>query len=272
MYTQTKNKISASPQLSEETTEVIDETLPKQARTSKRVAHSRMRSPSEWDSSEHEELENSRWEGELAKLKSHVNHPGNCRICRTRFVKIMALTNRKRRQLGEIGDNFEVPDEAYCRAARCLFLVNLWVTVFGEYDDYMDHLAPTINIFAPFCKAPPTCDASKYASIRRFEKNTRDRLSESLEKMLNKQYSSPKENVVKAKLIHFFIYLFPRPLFFSTKLLATSNAKNFIAKKICNIFLIIFFQILIWNFKILSPSLSFFVLIIPNKLHLFNYF
>jgi len=32
----------------------------------------------------------------------------------------MALTNRKRRQLGEIGDNFEVPDEAYCRAARFL--------------------------------------------------------------------------------------------------------------------------------------------------------
>lgn len=130
-------------------------------------------------------VRNLRWrwerERELTELKSHVNHPGNCRICRTRSVKTMALlANRKKRQLGEIADNFEVPDEAYRRVARCPFSVNPWVTVLGEYDDYMDHLVPAINTFAPSCRALSTCGASKYASIRwRLDKNIRDRLSES---------------------------------------------------------------------------------------------
>lgn len=59
---------------------------------------------------------------ETSKLKSHVNRPGNCWICRTRGPRdhSAARTSRKRRQLGEIADNFEVPDEAYRRVAAAL--------------------------------------------------------------------------------------------------------------------------------------------------------
>lgn len=138
---------------------------PEQVRVPKRVAHSRVWGPSGRGAlSEREE----RWElemevkGRTSRVKKS-RHSGNCRICPTRSVKTMALlANRKRRQLREIGDNFEVPDEAYHRAARCPSSVNPWVTALGEYVDYMNHLAPAINTFAPSCRALLTCDASKY--------------------------------------------------------------------------------------------------------------
>jgi len=75
-----------------------------------------------------------------SELKSHVNRPGNCGICRTGSMAVHAA-GRKRRQLGEIGDNFEVPDEAYRRAGLSFLGRSLSYCPRGRHDDYTDHPA-----------------------------------------------------------------------------------------------------------------------------------
>jgi len=46
------------------------------------------------------------------------------------------VAGRKRRQLGEIGDNFEVPDEAYRRVGLSFLGRSLSYRPQGRYDDY----------------------------------------------------------------------------------------------------------------------------------------